>query len=719
MQPPVFAQGSVERVTYHNADNGYCVLKVKMQAHRDLVTVVGHVASVSPGQFIETSGEWIQHRDFGLQFKSITLKTIHPSTIEGIEKYLGSGMVKGIGPHFAKKLVEAFAENVFDTIENHPEQLRKVPGIGKVRIEKITRAWKDQKIIREIMVFLQSHGVSTSKAVRIYKTYGQEAVAKVTANPYQLAKDIHGIGFKSADIIAEKLGISKTSLIRARAGINHVLMERISDGHCAYPDHELIQESIQLLEIDEVVLNQALALEVAEGYLFREVIEDQNCLYPAAIYQCEVQVARLLKKLNLSRPPWAEIDAAKELPWVENHLGITLAPLQRDAVRQSLSRKILVITGGPGTGKTTLTRSIVSILKAKKIRMNLCSPTGRAAKRLAECTGMEAKTIHRLLGFDPKKGGFLHNKENPLPLDLLIIDEASMVDIVLLHQLLKAIPPAAALIIVGDVDQIPSVGPGNVLKSIIDSGVIPTVKLTQIFRQAAQSQIIQTAHAINQGKMPALDRRDRSSDFHFVASDSAEGTLAKVIELVKIRIPKAFHFDPTRDIQVLCPMNRGSLGGRAINLELQKVLNPNPAVKVERFGITFAPGDKVIVTTNDYDKEVFNGDIGMIKELDLNEQEAIVDFDGREVIFDFNELDILSLAYAISIHKSQGSEYPVVVIPLSMQHFMMLKRNLIYTGITRGKKLVILVGEKKALAIAVKSKNQGTRLNKLADRLRD
>ena len=710
-------QGSIERVTYHNSETGYCVLKVKVKAHSDLVTVVGHISSATPGEFIESEGIWIQHRDFGLQFKAEQMKSIHPSTLEGIEKYLGSGMVKGIGPHFAKKLVEAFKAEVFEVIENSPQKLRQVTGIGTIRIHKITLAWHEQKVIREIMVFLQSHGVSTARSVRIYKTYGDHAISKVKENPYQLARDIHGIGFKTADQIAFQLGISKTSLIRARAGIQYALQEHIGEGHCAYPENLLLQNANQLLEIEEAILKQAIELELQDRFLIREEIEGILCLYTAALYRYENEIARMIASLHNLPAPWQAIDIAKAVETSENQIGIQLDPLQKEAISQALSSKLLIITGGPGTGKTTLTRSILGILKSKGVRLVLGSPTGRAAKRLSECTGIEAKTLHRILGFDPKKNGFLHDNENPLPADLVLVDEASMIDVALMYHLLKAIPKTAAVIFVGDVDQLPSVGPGTILKSLIDSEAIPTVRLTQIFRQTSQSQIIQAAHRVRQGLIPDLERKDKTSDFHFISLDEPEITLSKIIELVTQRIPKAFQFDPIKDIQVLCPMNRGVLGTRSLNSELQKSLNANPEIKIERFGVTYAPGDKVMVIANDYDKEVFNGDIGIIESIDLTEQEALIDFEGKSVVFEFNEMDILSLAYAISIHKSQGSEYPAVVIPLSTQHFTLLKRNLIYTGMTRGKKLVVLVGQKKALAIAIKTKDQGLRWNSLANRI--
>jgi len=714
-QPILQLAGTVERVTFHSEESGYSVLRVKARGHRDVVTVLGFVSAISPGENVETFGEWVQSKEYGRQFKAKSIRTVAPSTVEGIEKYLGSGMVKGIGPHFAAKLVRVFGLEVFDVIERSPERLRQVEGIGPKRIERITSAWKDQKVIRSIMVFLQGHGVSTSKAVRIFKTYGEDAVERVKANPYQLARDVHGIGFKSADVIAEKLGIAKNSIIRARAGTAFVLMERIQDGHCAYPEGDLLVEASKLLEIEESVLRDAVAAEVADGHLVREDVAGQNCLFPTSIHRCEGEVANLLGEISRGTVPW-KIDLEKSIPWVQKQVNLELASLQRDAVGTALSSKITVITGGPGTGKSTLTKAIVTILKTQGIQMALCSPTGRAAKRLSECTGMEAKTIHRTLGFDPKKGGFTHGRERPLPIDLLLIDEASMVDIQLMYSLFKAVPPKAAVIVIGDVDQLPSVGPGRVLGDIIASGVVPTVRLNQVFRQAAKSRIIQAAHRINEGYLPDLEHQD-GSDFYFVTSDDPEVTVPKIIDLVRNRIPTKFGFEPVREIQVLCPMLRGTLGARNLNIELQKALNPNPTASIERFGYRFGVGDKVMVLQNDYDKEVFNGDVGFIREIDPDEQECMIDFDGREVIFEFGEMDILQPAYTVTIHKSQGSEYPAVVIPVATQHYMMLKRNLVYTGVTRGKKLVVLIGQKKALAIAVKAPGQGVRWTNLKKKL--
>ena len=709
--------GSVERVTFHSEESGFCVLRIKVKGHRELVTVIGSAASITPGEYVECLGSWHNDKTHGLQFKSIHLKVVPPSTLEGIEKYLGSGMVKGIGPHFAKILVKAFGVDVFTVIEETPERLLTLPGIGKKRTDKVTSAWAEQKMIREIMVFLQSHGVGTGRAVRIYKTYGDEAIIKVTENPYRLALDIHGIGFKTADLIAQKLGIPLDSLIRAQAGVRHVLQELSGEGHCAAPHDTLITEAKKLLEIPEEILEQAILEEIVQENLVQEDIDGKSCLFLTPLYRAELGVSNGIRKIKTGHPPWGQIDAVKALPWVEGKTGLTLSPSQKDAVRLALTSKMVVITGGPGVGKTTLVNSILLIVKAKQLNITLCAPTGRAAKRLSESTGLEAKTIHRLLEFDPQSFGFKRGRDNPLQTDLIVIDESSMVDVTLMNKLLAAIPDEAAMMIVGDVDQLPSVGPGAVLADIIESGAVPTVRLTEIFRQAASSRIIVNAHRINKGEMPLKAEGGELSDFYFIPSETPEDIHSKLIQVVMERIPKRFGLDPVRDVQVLTPMNRGGLGSHSLNAELQKALNPNAEPKVIRFGTTFSPGDKVIQTVNNYDKEVFNGDIGRIESIDVEEGVVKVVYDDRIVEYEFGELDELSLAYATSIHKSQGSEYPAVVIPLAMQHYTLLERNLIYTAVTRGKKLVTIIGQPKALAMAVKNRKSNKRLTKLAARI--
>jgi exodeoxyribonuclease V alpha subunit len=748
-QPTEVLAGSIERVTFHNASNGFCVLRIKARGHRELVTVVGHAAEISAGEWITVSGTWVNDREHGQQFKASFLRSSPPTTAEGIEKYLGSGMIRGIGPIYACKLVEAFGAEVFEVIEQAPERLREVPGIGKVRAGRIAQAWADQKVVREIMVFLHSHGVGTARAVRIFKTYGNDAVQVMAENPYRLARDIRGIGFRTADAIAARLGIEPTATIRLRAGINYALLEASGEGHCGLPTAELLKLAGELLAIEQPRAEQpgaeqpdetgatrrvplepeqiqsALDLELAEGSVVADSLAGEPAIFLAHLHRDERRIAEALQELAQGAPPWGAIDAAKAIGWVEQRLGLQLAASQRDAVQQALASKVLVITGGPGVGKTTLINAILQILAAKKLRIQLCAPTGRAAKRMAEATGLEAKTIHRLLEFDPASYGFRRNGELPLECDLLVVDETSMVDVPLMASLLAAIPPQAALLLVGDVDQLPSVGPGQVLGDGIASGALPVTRLTEVFRQAASSRIITTAHTINAGTIPDLrpPAEGTSSDFYFLPADTPEQAVALILKVVGERIPARFGLDPIAQVQVLCPMARGGCGSRSLNIELQKLLNPDPAEHVERFGWRFAPGDKVMQIANDYEKEVFNGDVGTIDAIDEGNSELSVLFPtseagapgSRAVIYGWGELDTLVPAYACTIHKSQGSEYPAVVIPLLTQHYAMLQRNLVYTGLTRGKQLVVLVGQKKALAMAVKNHLGRRRYTKLAE----
>jgi len=716
-QPGASAQevlaGLVERVTYHNVENGFCVLRAKARGHRDVVTVVGHAATIAAGEWITASGEWTNDRTHGQQFKARFLRTSPPTSADGIEKYLASGMIRGVGPVYAKKLVRAFGEKVFEIIEETPGRLQDIDGVGPVRAANILAAWAEQKAVREIMVFLHSHGVGTARAVRIFKTYGSDAIQVMTENPYRLARDIRGIGFKTADAIAMKLGIEKTATMRVRAGISYALTEVMDEGHCGLPTDELVPLAEKLLEVPEELVRTALDLELREGNVIADHVGDAPCVFLAGLYRAERTIAGRLMRLANGTLPWPWIDPDKALPWVEKHIGLTLAESQIVAIRLALKSKVVVMTGGPGVGKTTIIRGILRILAAKGTELLLCAPTGRAAKRMTEATGFEAKTIHRLLEVDPKSGGFKRGEDNPLDCDLLVVDEASMVDVLLMQALLKAIPDRAALLVVGDIDQLPSVGPGQVLADIISSGAVPVVRLTEVFRQAAQSRIITSAHRINRGLIPDLSRPEGDSDFYLVQADDPETAVPRIIELVKTRIPQRFGLDPIRDIQVLCPMNRGGGGARSLNIELQAALNPAGDRKVERFGWTFAPGDKIMQIENDYDKEVYNGDIGYIDDVDPDAGELAANFDGRAVTYGFAELDTLVPAYAATIHKSQGSEYPAVVIPVLTQHYAMLQRNLLYTGVTRGKRLVVLVGQKKAVAIAVRNVSGRRRWSKL------
>jgi len=710
----VFA-GLVERVTFHNEENGFCVLRVTARGKRDLITVIGHAATITAGEFIQASGEWVNDRTHGVQFRARFLKAMPPTTVEGIEKYLGSGMIRGIGPVYAKKLVARFQEKVFDVIENDPDQLQHVTGIGPKRAQAIIAGWAEQRAVREIMIFLHAHGVGTSRAVRIFKTYGAEAVQIISDDPYRLARDIRGIGFRTADAIAMKLGIEKTAMIRARAGISFALTEALDEGHCGLPRNELLPLATKLLEIPETIVETALTSELAQGSVVADQVEDSPCIFLSGLYQAEQSIAARLKRIARGALPWPEIDADKAIPWVEGKTGLTLADSQKIAIRVALSSKVMVITGGPGVGKTTLVNAILRILAAKNTNMQLCAPTGRAAKRMAEATGREAKTIHRLLETDPKTGGFRRNEEHPLHADLIVVDEMSMVDVVLINALLKAIHERTALLLVGDVDQLPSVGPGQVLVDIIASGAVPVVRLSEVFRQAAQSQIVQNAHRINAGQPPDFSKTSAETDFYYVPANDHETAVARLIDIVKVRIPSRFGVDPVRDIQVLCPMNRGGLGARSLNIDLQKALNSKTEPNIQKFGTTFLIGDKVMQTENDYDREVYNGDLGFVTAIDSETGEIAISFDGREVTYMAGELDQVVLAYATTIHKSQGSEYPVVVIPVTSQHYTMLQRNLLYTGVTRGKRLVILLGQRKAVMMAVKNVSGRRRWSKLRE----
>jgi exodeoxyribonuclease V alpha subunit len=707
--------GLVERVTYHNVENGFCVLRAKARGHRDVVTIVGYAATIAAGEWITASGEWVNDRTHGQQFKARFVRTSPPTSADGIEKYLASGMIRGVGPVYAKKLVRAFGEKVFEIIEETPGRLQEVDGIGPVRAASILAAWVEQKAVREIMVFLHNHGVGTARAVRIFKTYGSDAIQVMTENPYRLARDIRGIGFKTADAVAMKLGIEKTAMVRVRAGISYALTEAMNEGHCGLPIDQLVPLAEKLLEVPQELIRTALDLELREGNVISDRVGEAPCIFLAGLYHAERAIAGRLMRLANGTLPWPWIDPDKALPWVEKQIGLTLAESQVTAIRIALKSKVVVMTGGPGVGKTTIIRGILRVLAAKETELLLCAPTGRATKRMTEATGFEAKTVHRLLEVDPKSGGFKRGEDNPLECDLLVVDEASMVDVLLMQALLKAIPDRAALLVVGDIDQLPSVGPGQVLADIISSGAVPVVRLTEVFRQAAQSRIITNAHRINRGLIPDLSPPEDESDFYFVQAEDPETAVARIIELVKTRIPKRFQLDPIRDIQVLCPMNRGGVGARSLNIELQATLNPAGERKVEKFGWTFAPGDKIMQIENDYDKEVYNGDIGMIDDVDTAEGVVSTTFDGRTVTYEFGELDMLVPAYAATIHKSQGSEYPAIVIPILTQHHAMLQRNLLYTGVTRGKKLVVLIGQKKAIAIAVRNVSGRRRWSKLAE----
>jgi exodeoxyribonuclease V alpha subunit len=718
-------QGSVERITFANEENGYSVIKVKVPGRRDAVSIVGNFVSVTPGEVLRMEGSWGFHARFGEQFKVDRYETTVPDSIQGIGKYLGSGLIKGVGPVMAQRIVGLFGTSTLEIIDNHPERLLEVDGIGRYRLDQIRKAWEDQKDIRELMIFLRSHGVSAAFATRIFKFYGKASLEVVKENPYRLAMDVAGIGFLTADHIAQRLGIPVESPLRAEGGLTYVVHEAVDEGHVCVPREWLLDQCQKLLEIPRTVLEQALTRQITEQRLITQKLpsdtgvsfEDSEAVYLRGYYLAETQVAKRLMHLAAFLPLQTKLDPEKAVAWLRQKLPFKLAPLQEESVRRALTEKILIITGGPGTGKTTLIRAVLAIFRQMDARICLAAPTGRAAKRLSEATRHPAGTLHRLLEYSPHLGGFQRNEQRPLTADLVIVDEASMLDVLLMHYLLKAIPSNATLVLVGDVDQLPAVGPGNVLLDMITAQKFAVVRLTEIFRQAQQSQIVINAHLVREGKFPRLRTAPESSpDFYFIEKEEPEEILEIILKVCANRIPARFGFDPVEDLQVLAPMNRGIIGAQRLNRELQQVLNPGPA-SLERGGFVFRVHDKVMQIRNNYDKDVFNGDLGRIRKIDMENQEVGVEVDGRIIAYDFSELDELVLAYAVTVHKAQGSEYPAVVFPLSTQHYMMLQRNLLYTAMTRARKLAVIVGSKKALAIAVRNNQIQKRFTLLRERL--
>ncbi|HEY1189696.1 MAG TPA: AAA family ATPase [Gemmata sp.] len=769
--------GVVERITHQNLDNGYRVLRVTARGHRDVVTVVGYVEQIVAGEYITATGAWVTDRNYGLQFKATEIKTNPPHTKEGIAKYLGSGLVKGIGPGYAKRIVEIFGEKTLEVIDSTPAMLTQVKGIGAKLVEKIRKSWEEQRESQKIMVFLQSHGIGTARAVRIYKTYGDQAIELIKANPYRLSADIWGVGFSTADQLAVSLGIPRDSPFRAQAAVRHVLQEETGNGHVGFPEELLRERAVQLTGIEPNGIIDAIEQLRITDEIVRDSVgkacggrgrpapppgplpegrgrsdgprseverragsatsslprpegrgpgggappaSEEDLIFLKPFFLAELGVARSVRALAAGSHPLPEVNVETAVGWIEKKMGIAFAASQRAAIKSAVTNKLMVITGGPGTGKTTIVRAIIEMFHAKALRVLLTAPTGRAAKRLSESTGREAKTIHRLLEFNPQQRQFTRNAEDPLDVDLLVVDETSMVDVVLMNKLLQAVPPYACVVLVGDVDQLPSVGAGSVLTDLIESKAVPVARLTEVHRQAESSWIVRAAHAINSGQEPRSAPPGGDGDFYFIEANEPEPITERIIQMVRDRIPARFHLDPFRDVQVLSPQVKTPLGVANLNRELQQALNPaRPGVaEVKRFDSAFRVGDKVMQVQNNYDREVFNGDIGRIDAVDTEEQMLVVDYDGRPVEYEFSDLDELQLAYAVTIHKSQGSEYPAVVIPVHTQHFVMLQRNLLYTGITRGRKLVALVGSRKALGIAVRTADTKKRFSLLKWRIK-
>ncbi|HEY9061854.1 MAG TPA: ATP-dependent RecD-like DNA helicase [Pseudobacteroides sp.] len=706
-----YISGIVERITFFNEENGFCVIKIKSKGYPDLVTVVGNLAAVNVGAVLRIKGEWKFDSKYGKQFSAIDYRESVPATLAGMEKYLGSGLIKGIGPVYARRIINYFKEETLKVIEETPDYLINVEGIGQKRVDTIKKAWKEQKEIKNVMLFLQSNGVSTAYAVKIYKTYGNESINVVKTNPYRLADDIWGIGFKTADKIAQNMGIGKDSYERCRSGIVYTLNEMANDGHCFAKKEQLMLKASEILEVNGEMIGNTIGMMVMD----KTVISDETeIIYLPPFYYSEAGVAKRIRDIAAVKSSIANSNIENVIDEIQLEYEITYDQVQIDAIKEAVASKFMVLTGGPGTGKTTTTLAIIKAFQRMGAGCLLAAPTGRASKRMSEATGMEAKTIHRLLEYKPTEG-YKKNAENPLECDVLIIDESSMVDIILMYNLLKAVKDDTIVILVGDVNQLPSVGAGNVLKDIIDSGAVSVVCLTRIFRQAQGSAIITNAHRINKGEIPNL-RSVKSSDFFYIEEDDP----LKVTEIIKNlclkRLPQYYKIDPVNDIQVLCPMQRGEAGAHNLNSILQEALNPSE-ISIKHGGTTFRLNDKVMQIKNNYDKNVFNGDLGTIAKIDLEDKVLLISFDGIDVDYDVTELDEVVLAYATTVHKSQGSEYKIVVAPFTMQHYMMLQRNLLYTCITRAKKVFVLVGSKKAVGIAVSNNKIQHRNTQLSKRL--
>jgi exodeoxyribonuclease V alpha subunit len=724
-EPETILEGQVERITYTNEETGYTVARLALSGGRESITIVGNLIAPVPGEMLKVKGAWLTHPKFGRQFKVTSHQSIVPATVIGIKKYLGSGLIKGIGPVMASRIVKQFGEKTLEIIDRNPHELHQVEGIGRKRIEMIDKAWKEQKEIREVMIFLQGHGVSPAYATKIFKRYGWDSIKLVSQNPYRLASDIFGIGFLTADKIAGSMGFEKNAPARVEAGILYVLHQLSEEGHVYFPYEPLVDKCGEILEVARELISKAIGAITLEN---RIVIEDLNqnleafqanhkAVYLKNFHSAETGIADHFLRLAGSPKKMRTVDVGKALKWVQEKIRLNFAAKQIDAIQSAVSEKVMVITGGPGTGKTTIINAVIRIYRELGARILLAAPTGRASKRMSEATGYPARTIHRLLEYNLQKGGFQRGPDHPLEVDVLIIDESSMIDTVLMVHLLSAVPSGATLILVGDVNQLPSVGAGNVLNDVIRSKNVPVVELREIFRQAANSGIIRNAHRINTGLLPEIQQeREALGDFYFIEQEEPEEVLRIIMELVCERIPKRFKLDPLEGIQVLAPMHKGTVGTENLNAKLQEALNPSGTAMV-RGGRTFRLKDKVMQIRNNYEKEVFNGDIGRITAMDEETREVTVTYEGVPVLYEASDLDEIVHAYAISVHKSQGSEYPAVILPLLPQHYLLLQRNLIYTAVTRAKKLLVIVGSKNALATGVKNDKIARRYTYLAERL--